>query len=378
MRVGRGSKLNQAIIQKAKQQGNPEMIDTAVSYRILIIAPAGAHLINFLNRIENLTSNIHVITSHGHEVGTKYPVTTVDFSLKKPSNHLVTPKTIRQVIHDFKPHLIHFHQLNSVGYFALRGSKGLGIPIVGTAWGTDILVLPKKGFLMKKMVQQNLRSATALTSDSSHMAGVMKDLARPSKLDLTICNFGVARPLYHLPKENIIYSNRLHKPLYRIDKIIKAFYKFRQKQTNENWKLVIAAVGSETEKLKKMVSDLGLTDSVEFVGWLSKEENMRWYAKAKVWVSVPTSDATAISLLEAMYNGCYPIVINLPASHEWIRTPEQGMIVDNVDTSFFSGLENKDFDKAARLNKRIIEEEGTYEISEQKFYNLHQRLIHSA
>ena len=84
-----------------------------------------------------------------------------------------------------------------------------------------------------------------------------------------------------IEKENIIYSNRLHKELYRIDKIIgyaKEFFK-----THTDWKLVVGATGPETDELKKLAEHLEMKDKVIFVGWLGKEENHNWYAKSKIY-----------------------------------------------------------------------------------------------
>lgn len=351
------------------------MKNIAKEYRLLIIAPAGAHLRNFLERVEKAASAIHIITSKPLPFKTEHPVTFVDFSLKKAANYLGTPKKIKEVYRKFKPDIVHIHQLNSVAFFSFKALKRTQVPIVCTAWGSDVLVLPKKNAFMRRMVKGSVRSATALTSDSAHMADQIRALAYPKKPDITICNFGVSKPLYDLPKEKIIYSNRLHKPLYRIDKIIRAFHTFVNTEAGKGWKLVVGAVGSETDKLKTLVSELSLEDKVEFVGWLEKEENMKWYAKAKVWVSVPESDATAISLLEAMYNGCFPVVVDLPASHEWIRSPDQGRIVKDVDSDFFNGIEKGNYDEAARKNSDLIKKEATYEVSEQMFTSLHRRLI---
>ena len=351
------------------------MKESKEKYKLLIIAPAGAHLKNFLARIEHAASAIHIITSEPISFETNFDVTFVDFGLKKPGNYFQTPRKIREVYKAFNPDIVHVHQLNSVAYFAFKGLKGVEVPVVCTAWGSDVLVLPEKNPLMKQMVQSSIRLASAITSDSVYMAERIKELARPKEVDMTVCNFGVSEPLYNLPKEKVIYSNRLHKPLYRIEKIIRAFHKFSKTDEGKDWKLVIGAIGSETDQLKNLVSELSLKGKVEFVGWLEKEDNMKWYAKAKVWVSMPESDATAISLLEAMYNGCYPVVIDLPATHEWVKGPEQGRIVEDVDSAFFEHIEKVDFEKAARANVELIKKEATYEVSEKKFESLHRRLI---
>ena len=343
--------------------------------RLLIVAPAGAHIRNFLDRVENKARAIHIITNKPPDFKTNHQVTIVDFSLKNPLNFLSTPRKIKEVYKEFEPDIIHVHQLNSVSYYTLRALRNSGTPIVATAWGSDVLVLPEKGVVYKGLVRYALKHATVFTSDSTFMAQKMRDLLPDRNLDITICNFGVAPPVYDLPKENIIYSNRLHKPLYRVDSIIEAFSKFRNTSGGKSWRLVIAATGPETPALKELAKELGVADQIQFEGWLEREDNMKWYARSKVWVSVPESDATAISLLEAMYYGCFPIVVDLPASHEWIEDGENGLIVYDVESAFLSGIEEVNFKSASEMNKQIIEKEGTYMVAEKKFGEIYCKLL---
>ncbi len=350
-------------------------MDNTCQYKLLIVAPSGIHLRNFLERVENSASQIHIITTKPLIFKTRHPVTFVDFSLKNPKNYIRTPLKIRDIYGSFKPDIVHVHQLNSFAYYTVKALKRFDSPIVATAWGTDVLVSPSKSWVLRKMVKFILTHATAFTSDSAFMAQRMRDLVPTKKLDITVCNFGVAEPIYSLPKENVIYSNRLHKPLYRVDKIIEAFRHFRATSEGRTWKLVIAATGTETEKLKLLARDLGVDDAVIFAGWLEREANMEWYARSKVWVSIPETDATAISLLEAMYYGCYPVVADLPASHEWIKDSINGRIVDDVEATFLNGINQVNFEFIGAVNRLKIEKEGTYSIAEEKFRELHCNLL---
>ena len=220
------------------------------------------------------------------------------------------------------------------------------------------------------MVQYNLKNADAFTSDSKFMAEEMRRLSPEKKLDILIANFGIGIEPVNAEKENIIYSNRLHKKLYRIDKVIHAFSKFPEQQ---NWRLVIAATGEETESLKSLAKLLNV--KAEFVGWVDKKVNAQWYSKAKIFVSVPESDATAISLLEAMACGCLPVVSGLPANREWINDKENGYVVENINSDFFSEAVKTDVAKASVLNKKIIEEHGTKEANKKKFFSLYDKLL---
>ena len=52
---------------------------------------------------------------------------------------------------------------------------------------------------------------------------------------------------------------------------------------SSDWKLIIGAVGEETERLKHLVNTLNLAPKVKFVGWLDKERNFYYYSIAKFW-----------------------------------------------------------------------------------------------
>ena len=77
----------------------------------------------------------------------------------------------------------------------------------------------------------------------------------------------------------MIFSNRGHKPLYRVQEVIYAFHRF-QESSSTDWTLVVAGEGSETDKLKKLVEELTLTEKVQFVGFLSALENAKWYSRS--------------------------------------------------------------------------------------------------
>lgn len=343
--------------------------------RILLVGPASVHLQNFLAVLDDITDHICIIASAAGKIETEIPVHVVDFSLRNPLNLITTPARIRKIYRSFKPDVVHVHQLNSVTFYTLLALSRYDVPIVATAWGSDVLVNPNNNWLLRKILGYNLGRATAFTSDAVFMADRMREIFSRQDLDITIANFGVSDPVYHVAKERIIYSNRLHEPLYRVDRIIRAFEKFQRTPYGCDWRLVIAATGAETPKLKKLAAELGLGNSVIFVGWLQMDENMKWYARSKVWVSIPESDATAISLLEAMYHGCLPVVVDLPVTHEWINDGENGIIVGDIDAPFLNAISDFDFTAVPEINRSIIEREATYWVAVKRFSKLYKRLM---
>jgi L-malate glycosyltransferase len=339
--------------------------------KLLLVGSNTIHTYNYLELVKDYFDSILLITNEKRE-GFTLDVHCLSFNLSL-SNIRKVPKEIERIMLDFKPTVIHVHQANSYAFYTHLANKKLRIPVILTAWGSDVLLLPSQSWILKKMVQYNLKKADFITSDSRFMADEIFRLSKV-KNDVLIANFGIGIQPVDLPKENIIYSNRLHKKLYRIDKVIDAFYRFLNHASNSDWKLVIAATGEETEGLKNQVNQLNLESKVTFVGWVKPEENARWYSKSKVWVSIPESDATAISLLEAMACGCIPIVSNLPANKEWVSHTKTGIIVEDIETDFFMRIDQLDADQAILLNQQKISQEGTKEVNKVKFIAIYNKL----
>lgn len=340
--------------------------------KLLIVGSNTIHTYNYLSLIDGYFDDVLLITDKKRE-GYSYNSVELDFSLT-PKNFFATTKAIEKQIEAYKPDIIHIHQANSYAFYTLRANRKHRIPVVLTAWGSDILLVPKINWLLRKMVFFNLKNANYFTSDSGYMGEEMKHL-NPSIKDILIANFGIGIQYSPTEKENIIYSNRLHKKLYRVDSIIKAFEKFEKNHPHENWKLIIAATGEETDSLKRLTNDLGLDNKIAFVGWIDQEQNAQLYSKAKIWVSIPESDATSISLLEAMACACIPVVSDLPANKEWIKDGITGSIVTDLEDDFISKALLIDREKAIEINKNRIAKDGTKEANRQKFIELYTKIF---
>ena len=339
--------------------------------KLLLISSNTIHTYKYLQLVEDYFDEVLLITNEKSKVY-DYPTVELNFNLKIKTL-FSTVKEIKKQIELFQPSIIHIHQANSYAFFALLACRKSFIPTVLTAWGSDVLILPKSNFLLKKMVRFNLRNADFLTSDSIYMAQEMEKIA-PLKNRIIIANFGIDVTPTNCEKENIVYSNRLHKKLYRVDKIIEAFSLFYT-NNNTDWKLVIAATGTETDILKIKAAELNLEHAIEFVGWIQKEDNEKWYSKAKIWVSIPESDATSISLLEAMACGCIPVVSDLPANREWIQSGLNGIIVNDLESDFISDALKLNLAEAINMNKNRIEKDGTKASNRIKFIQLYQTIL---
>jgi len=342
--------------------------------KLILVGSNSIHTFSYYELIKDDFDDIILITEKGSPPIAKKQEY-LDFFLRHPVRALKTIFTIRKIIETFSPSVIHILQANSYSLLTLLATKGKPFPTVVTALGSEILFMPYKGYFYKKMVKYILHHASSFTSDSVYMADKMKLLANDPSLDILIANFGINLTENFSSKENLIYSNRLHKKIYRIDKIIEAFDVFIKKRNLTDWKLVISGVGEETPDLRKKVEELGVSPYVEFKGWVDKEKNSEYYSKAKLFISIPVTDATSISLLEAMASGCIPVVSDLPANREWITNNVNGLIVNDVDTDFIGIASEMNLEDIRKINEGIIKKNGTKESNREKFISLYNRLL---
>ncbi len=344
---------------------------------IILVGANSVHTLRYLVGISPFVNNIVFITNNtdGLELPSNIVAHVINFSLY----NLRARSQIAKIISNYEGSIIHIHQANSYAYHTLKAIKSKNFKTILTTWGSDVLLLPKQSYIFANMVKFNLANSDIVTSGSLYMSSKILELC-PSVKQLHTINFGIQNIPANVAdlsvKENIIFSNRLHKPLYNIDKIILAFDKLINQ--HPDYKLVIAGSGSETSILKKLAKNLDLHENqIIFTGMLDHEELIKWYKKAKYFVSIPISDSTSMSLQEALAYGCYPIVSNLPANLECIINNINGIINQNPnnlcsDLVQAINLPIENLSYSSTFNYNLIRQKSVFKDNIQKFISLYK------
>ncbi|MBY0380213.1 MAG: glycosyltransferase, partial [Burkholderiales bacterium] len=350
---------------------------------IIIVGSNSIHTQRFVQAICNHFDKIVFVTNEFSHTPLNAICHVANFKL----NNVFAPKQIAKIIKTYliseTQLIIHIHQANSYAYHTIKAIKKFHIPAktILTTWGSDILVLPNKNCLLKTMVKYNLANSDIITSDSLYMSSKIYELLNKDH-DVRTINFGIKNfptPVLSSSKDNLILSNRLHKPLYRIDKIITAFSKLITNNSDyQKYTLVMVAGGTESAKLRQIAQKLGLTDKqIIFTGMISYNELQNWYKKAKIFISVPESDATSLSVLEAMAYGCYPILSNIPANLEWVINQVNGSIcqnLDKLDQEIKYAINQisiaNTYEKLISFNHQLIAKKAQFEQNIQEFLQL--------
>jgi glycosyltransferase involved in cell wall biosynthesis len=95
--------------------------------------------------------------------------------------------------------------------------------------------------------------------------------------------------------ENFVFTvSRLH-PLKRVDLLVKAIAKTK----SADLRAVIAGTGEEEENLKKLASELGVEGRIDFVGRISDEELLGYYARCRGVYFAPFMEDYGFVTMEA-------------------------------------------------------------------------------
>lgn len=364
------------------------MIDLSLDNILLVLIGSNSvNTIRYLNAVQNNFHKIVFITNRvdqDFDYPSKIDIYFVNFSFKNILAKWQISKILQTYAH--KNIIAHIHQANSYAFHTIKAIKYSNIKckIILSTWGSDVLLLPQKNIILKKIIQYNLKNADIITSNSLYMSNRIKSLAPKIKKLYTIY-FGVEdfpNELINVDtKQDIILSNRLHKKLYNIDKIIHGFANLINSFPQySHFKLIIAGIGIETENLKNLVQELNISKSVNFVGMLTYSDLCHYLKIAKIFISIPVSDSTASSILEAMAYGCYPILSNLPANLEMVIDQINGSICQNNDLleldirDALVRIANKNsHDLITKFNYDMVKQKAIYANNIKKFINLYAK-----
>lgn len=338
--------------------------------KVLIVGSNSVHVSSYVENMKGISDEVYLLAEEKCNFEVIKQEFQVDFRRLNPMAILANYKKTKQIIQQLSPAIIHIHQVNRLAFMVTRIAAKLKIPVITTAWGSDVLIIPQKNKFFKFLVTRTLQRSKIVTADSHDMIAAMKKLVSSEKKYVHL-QYGIDL-VQPMTKEKIIYSNRIHKPMYRIDQIIRYFEEMNK--DFPDWKLVIGAVGSETDTLKEQVLDARLQDKVSFVGWLEKAENHSWYARSSMYISIPESDGTAVSLLEAMSAGCVPIVPDLAVSKEWIIDGDTG-IIEKAGKNPLREAMNIDPLDCAEKNRVKVERDASRKVCMERFSQLYQNSL---
>lgn len=236
----------------------------------------------------------------------------------------------RRYVQALAPDIVHAHYTTSYGYLGARCGRH---PLVMTAWGSDLLVTPHQSALMRWLTGWTLRRADLITGDSESLLDAARSYGPACPVQVIHWGVDLKRfaPAPWAAKTGLqIVSLRSWEPNYNIDTIVEAVATLVARHPEAGVQLHLLGGGSMEGALRTLVAARGLQDHVVFHGRLDDAGMARVLAQCKVSVSVPTSDATSVSVLESMASGLTVVASDLGANRAWL---DAGLLVPARDAA---------------------------------------------
>jgi glycosyltransferase involved in cell wall biosynthesis len=253
----------------------------------------------------------------------------------KALRYLRSLAVLRERLAAIRPDLLHTHFLTGYGYWGdFSGFR----PNVLTVWGDDVYVTPHENLLKGWLARRALRHADAITGDSVDILRHCVELGAAAERCFEV-QWGVDFRDFHPERASnvraelgipagapVLFSARsFTQPYYNLDIIIGAAAKLLRERPQAH--IVFSGYEGDPTPFASMARAAGLNERAHFVGRIPHERFAEYLVASDVFLSVPSVDATAVSLLEAMACGRAIVVSALASSMEWIADAENGLVV---------------------------------------------------
>ena len=229
--------------------------------------------------------------------------------------------------------LIDAHYLYPDGVAAAMLGRWLGKPVVITARGTDVTLIPRYR-LPRQMIRWAAREAAALITVSHALKRDLSQLGVPPER-MTVLRNGVDLQLFRPSARDFMRRELGFKgvtllsvghliPRKAHDMVIRALGLL------PGFDLIIIGSGPERAALAGLTKSLGLSERVRFVAALPQDQLASYYGAADALVLASSREGWANVLLEAMACGTPVVASDVGGASELVASPEAGLLTERA------------------------------------------------
>ncbi|MBR3378167.1 glycosyltransferase [Candidatus Saccharibacteria bacterium] len=298
-------------------------------------------------------------------------------------------RTIKRVLDDFQPDIIHDQTPGPVALAVFRYAKKNDIPLVSTDHAypdnlTQQLKLPRaakkpiNAMMNKYFVSFLKRSEYATMPTEQAVADLIPQKRKPFKvpvealsngIDLSRFAKGKANPEiyeeYNIPKTKpiVLYVGRVD-PEKSLDILMSAFIKAHEKVPDAH--LVVVGDGTARPKLEAQIEKAGLSDHAHFLGRVIGDNLPQLYRTGTVFAITSKTETQSIVLMEAMASGLPCVAVDAGAIHELVKTNKNGYLCEADDVNAVAnGLVKilNDKDRRAKMSDESVKRAAKHDIS---------------
>ncbi len=140
-----------------------------------------------------------------------------------------------------------------------------------------------------------------------------------------------------------------------------------------NWEWHIAGDGPQMSVLQSLAKELGLGDRVHFLGWQSREQLMKCYGQANIFLFPSRHEGMPNALLEAMASGLPVIASCIAGNEELVVDGETGYLVPSEDIEALRAAlkkllsERTSREQMGKASRQYVEENYSWESTAQQY-----------
>ena len=282
-------------------------------------------------------------------------------------NYYLARADFKAALDDFRPDLVNAHYVVSYGWLA---SYCRECPVIVTAWGSDLLLLPQKSMIHRKRIEKALDHAVFCTVDNHNLHLAAARFLPDEKIYKVIMGIdrgfyaSAPHPQYTSSGVLKIIAPRGLEPVYDPRSIIEA-----AKMLRGQLEFHITLLGNEPRAaaIKSELASLGISDTVAVKPMMPHEAYIESLKDYHLYLSASLSDSTSVALLEAMTVGLFPVVSDIDGNREWIRDGHNGIMFragspESLCEAVLKAAAGRDkFQAVAEINRERIGAEAIWQ-----------------
>jgi glycosyltransferase involved in cell wall biosynthesis len=252
----------------------------------------------------------------------------------RPYGYVAEERSLRRVLARLRPDVVHAHFLTEYGWHAWMSGFH---PYAITVWGSDVTISLRRSWRTALYGRIALRSADLVTGDSVSLiedviaAGARRDRTRLAQFGVDTGRFSpgpdptALRARLGLKGRRVLFSPRAITHLYRHGVAVEALAELPADVV-----LLMARYLADEKEMAAILARaqaLGVSERVCFVDGIDHADMPDFYRLADVVLSIPCSDATPVTLLEALACGRTVVATDLPSIREWMADLDAASLV---------------------------------------------------
>lgn len=246
-----------------------------------------------------------------------FEVSTVDVGKKKTNFAQKIPIVIKIVQKIAKSDVSFAWFANNHAYAIVKLSKIFGKKSIVVVGGFEVAEEKEIGYgglldpILRKRIEYVLNNADLIISVSKFSEKEIRRISKPNNLKLIYNSVDTNKFQFKPEKENVVITVCMVNQDNVVRKGLNTFVDSAAYLPETRFVLIGKWIDESIDDLKKKASG-----NVEFTGFVSDEELIKWYQKAKVYCQLSYYESFGVTITEAMACECIPVVSDRGAVSE--------------------------------------------------------------